>query len=253
LLESFAMLPPFIKNLGKTKLVIALTFFATFLSFGLSSSINFLREGVLFNSTSGNAIIIPLILTPVIATSFVRLMFQLDLVSNKLEKLSFTDELTEVHNRRYFFEKLELEFSRAKRYNQVFSLLMIDIDDFKIINDTHGHPAGDVFLREFANICKNESREIDEFARLGGDEFGFLLPCLQQQQAEAFADRLRILLENSKLTYRNKQLQSTISIGLISWNPDIENSEMMFFILDNALNEAKVSGKNKIKAAVLNG
>ena len=183
------MLSPFIKNLGKTKLVIALTIFATFLSFGLSSIINFIRNGDFFNSNSVNAIIIPLILTPVIAYFFVRLIFRLDRVSNELEKLSFTDELTDVHNRRYFFEKLEREFSRAKRYNQVFSLLMIDIDDFKMINDEHGHPAGDVFLREFATICRNKSREIDEFARLGGDEFGFLLPSLQQQQAEAFANR----------------------------------------------------------------
>ena len=166
---------------------------------------------------------------------------------------SETQQLIDVHNRRYFFEKLEQEFSRAKRYNQVFSLLMIDIDDFKLINDEHGHPAGDVFLREFANICRNESREIDVFARLGGDEFGFLLPCLQQQQAEAFANRLRILLENSEFTYRGKQLQTTISVGLVSWTPDIENSEMMFYILDNALQEAKIGGKNNIKAAILNG
>lgn len=247
------MLSPFIKNLGKTKLVIFLTIFATFLSFGLSSSINFVRNGVFFNSTSVNAIIIPLILTPVIASSFVRLLFQLDRVSSELEKLSFTDELTGVHNRRYFFEKLEQEFSRAKRYNQVFSILMIDIDDFKIINDEHGHPAGDVFLREFANICGNESRGIDVFARLGGDEFGFLLPFIRQRQAEAFANRLRILLENSEITYWGKQLQATISIGLISWTPDIENSQKLFYILDNALQAAKASGKNKIKAATLNG
>ena len=241
------MLSPFIKKLGKTKFVIFVTIIATFLSFGLSSSINLLRNGVVFNSTSINAIIIPLILTPVIASSFVRLLFQLDKVRNELEKLSFTDELTKAHNRRYFFEKLNGEFSRAKRYNQVFSLLMIDIDDFKKINDEYGHPAGDAFLCEFANICRNESREVDEFARLGGDEFGFLLPGLHQQAAEAFANRLRLLLENNKLTYRDRQLYATVSIGLVSWTPDIENPEMMIYILDNALQEAKVSGKNNIK------
>jgi diguanylate cyclase (GGDEF)-like protein len=246
------MLSPRIKNLGIIKLVIIVTVIATLLSFLLSSCMNFLRNGIIFNSTSVNAIIIPIILTPVIATSFVRLLFQLDTVSNELEKLSITDDLTKVYNRRYFFEKLDREFSRAKRYNQVFSLLMIDIDDFKSINDKHGHPAGDVFLREFAKICRNESREVDEFARLGGDEFGFLLPGLQQQKAKAFANRLRLLLENYKLTYRDRQIQATVSIGLVSWTPNIENSETMLYILDNALQEAKFGGKNNIKMTVLN-
>ncbi len=108
-------------------------------------------------------------------------------------------------------------------------------------------------LREFAAICRNESRDMDEFARLGGDEFVFLLPCLEQQQTEAFANRLRILLENSQLTYRDKQLQATVSIGLVSWTPAIKDSETMFYILDNAQQEAKNNGKNNIKPAVLKG
>jgi len=180
------------------------------------------------------------------------LLFQLDTVSNELEKLSFTDDLTKVNNRRYFFEKLDQEFTRAQRYNQVFSLLMMDIDDFKKINDEHGHPAGDAFLFEFAKICRNESRNVDEFARLGGDEFGFLLPGLSQPNAEAFANRLRLLLENYKLTYRGKQLQATVSVGLVTWTPAIENSETLIYILDHALQEAKSSGKNNIHLAALN-
>ena len=167
-----------------------------------------------------------------------------------MEELSFTDDLTKVHNRRYFFEKLDYEFSRAERYHQVFSLLMIDVDDFKMINDEHGHPAGDAYLCEFARICQNESRKVDEFARLGGDEFGFILPGIHLHEATAFANRLRVLLENNKPTYRDIQLQTTVSIGLVSWTPDIENPETMIYILDKALQEAKGSGKNTIKVKV---
>ena len=141
-----------------------------------------------------NAIIIPLILTPLIAASFFRLFFRLDEVSCKLEELSYTDELTKAHNRRYFFEKLNQEFSRAKRYNQVFSIIMLDIDDFKSVNDEFGHPVGDYLLTMLAKLCQNKSREVDVFARIGGDEFAFLLPGLDQEGAEAFANRLGILL-----------------------------------------------------------
>lgn len=246
------MLSPFLKNLGKTKFVIFVTIIATFLSFGLSTCINLLRYGHAFNATSINSILIPIILTPAIASLFVRLLFQLDQVSHEMERLSLTDELTQAHNRRYFFDKLNSEFSRAARYNQAFSLLMLDVDDFKRINDEHGHPAGDAFLREFANICRRESRSVDEFARLGGDEFGFLLPGLQQQEAEAFAARLRSLLENCKMTYRGKQLQATVSIGLVSWTPKTDNPESMIYRLSNALQEAKLNGKNNIKVNKLN-
>ncbi len=240
------MLSPFIKKLGKRNSVIIVTIIATFLSFGISSSINFLRQGDLFNSTSVNAVIIPLILTPLIAISFFRLLFQLDEVSCKLEELSYTDELTKAHNRRYFFEKLNQEFSRAKRYNQVFSIIMLDIDDFKLVNDEFGHPVGDELLIMLARLCRDKSREVDEFARIGGDEFAYLLPGLEQQGAEAFADRLRLLLSRHKLAYRDTQIPVTVSIGIISWTPEHENINDMLIQLDAALQQAKATGKNKV-------
>ncbi len=240
------MLSPFIKKLGKRNSVIIVTIIATFLSFGISSSINFLRQGDLFNSTSVNAIIIPLILTPLIAASFFRLLFRLDEVSCKLEELSYTDELTKAHNRRYFFEKLNQEFSRAKRYNQVFSIIMLDIDDFKLVNDEFGHPVGDELLIMFANVCQGKSREVDVFARIGGDEFAFLLPGLEQEGAEAFANRLGILLSEHEFAYRDIQIHVTVSIGIISWTPEHENINDMLIQLDAALQQAKATGKNKV-------
>jgi diguanylate cyclase (GGDEF)-like protein len=163
-----------------------------------------------------------------------------------LEELSYTDELTKAHNRRYFFEKLNQEFSRAKRYNQVFSIIMLDIDDFKLVNDEFGHPVGDELLIMLAKVCRDTSREVDEFARIGGDEFAYLLPGLEQQGAEAFADRLRSSLSKYKLTYRDSQIHVTVSLGIISWTPEHENINDMLIQLDAALQQAKVTGKNKV-------
>jgi diguanylate cyclase (GGDEF)-like protein len=240
------MLSPFIKKLGISYSVVLVTILATFLSFGISSSINFLRTGSLLSYTSVNAVIIPLILTPLIAVSFFRVLFQLDEVSHKLEELSNTDELTKVHNRRYFFGKLNQEFSRAKRYNQVFSIIMIDVDDFKLVNDEFGHPVGDELLIVLARLCRDKSREVDEFARIGGDEFAYLLPGLDQQGAEAFADRLRLLLSKYELTQRDTAIHITVSIGVISWTPEHENINDMLIQLDAALQQAKANGKNKV-------
>ena len=171
-----------------------------------------------------------------------------------MEELSYTDELTKVHNRRHFFEKLNQEFSRAQRYQQVFSIIMIDVDDFKLVNDQFGHPAGDELLIMLAKACKDISREVDEFARIGGDEFAYLLPGVEQQGAQAFADRLRLLLSEQELIYRDSQIHLTASLGIISWTPEFENINDMLIQLDEALQQAKVTGKNKVttnKAAFL--
>ena len=97
----------------------------------------------------------------------------------------------------------------------------------------------------FAEVCQRESRKIDEFARLGGDEFGFLLPGLRSEGAQAFADRVRQLLGKSVLQYRGEDLQATVSVGVITWTPAIENSETLMFLIDTALQTAKKDGKDR--------
>ena len=240
-----SLLPVLIKKYGIKKTVVFVTMMACVLSVSISAFSNILINGFLPVSGIVIALIIPLILTPMIGFFFFRTLVQLEMMSVELLKLSTTDELTGAHNRRYYIERLEQELSRARRYGQVFSILMIDIDDFKNINDMHGHPAGDAVLCMLAEVCMHESREVDEFARLGGDEFAFLMPGLSQHGAVEFADRLRELLEKKMLTYQGKDIHITVSIGITTWNPEIEDIEVLMFLSDQALYSAKAGGKNK--------
>lgn len=239
------MLPGWIKKIGKIKSIIVLTLSSAVLSVGLSSLIHFLMHNKAAISDIVIAFLIPSILAPIISSFFFNVLFQLDLAESRLQLLSNTDDLTRAHNRRYFFSCLDHQFALAKRYGQVFSMLMIDVDDFKKINDIYGHPAGDAYLCLFSEVCKRESREVDEFARIGGDEFGFLLPHLSLKKAAEFADRIQQLVEKQELLYHDLIIQTTVSIGVITWTPQIKNSEMLIYLIDDALRNAKMNGKNQ--------
>ena len=239
------MLYLLIKKIGKTKSIILLTFAGSLLSVGLSVLINLLIFHKISATNIYIALLIPLLLTPFISIFFFNLLFQLDLARSQLLLQANTDALTGVHNRRYFFNYLEHQFALAKRYGQFFSMLMIDMDDFKKINDIYGHPAGDAYLRLFSEVCMRESRNVDEFARFGGDEFGFLLPCMSLKKATEFADRIRLFTEETVLHYHDLLIQTTVSIGVITWSPEIEDSERMLYLIDEALRKAKSTGKNQ--------
>ena len=156
-----------------------------------------------------------------------------------------TDELTQVYNRRYFIDRANYELSRAKRYGQVFSMLLLDLDGFKQINDVYGHPAGDEALRMVAEICVKGIREVDILARYGGDEFALLIPNLEQHHVLEFAERLRLLLAEGKMTYEGQTIQTTVSIGVVTWTPEITTVERLIYLMDKALYDAKDAGKNR--------
>ena len=194
---------------------------------------------------------VPILITPVIGFFFVKLLFELDKTKSQLTVLSMTDELTGLFNRRYFLEKAHRELTRAQRYRQVFSMLFIDVDDFKNINDKYGHPAGDKILCMVGNTCLHESREADVLARFGGDEFAILTPGLQEQQAVQYADRLRKLLVEAKTAYHGHVLQTAVSVGVVTWTPAISDMEGLIYLMDKAMYAAKHGGKNKTKVADL--
>ena len=239
------MLPPWIKKIGKTKLIFLISLSTAILSVGLSSLIHLILQSPIFPSDIAIAFLIPSLLTPLISIFFFNVLFQLDQAEARLQLLSNTDDLTGAHNRRYFFNCLEQQFALANRYGQPFSMLMIDLDEFKKINDIYGHPAGDEFLCLFAQLCRQESRKVDEFARIGGDEFAFLLPYLTLEKAAEFANRIRLLVEEQQLQYHDLLIQTTISIGVITWTPQIKDSEMLLYLIDDALRNAKSKGKNQ--------
>ena len=245
------MLPSWVKRLGPKKLVFLLTITAILFSVGISCGLRLLldssysREGIVISAT------VPLLFTPLIGYFFAHILFELDAAKTELALLSVTDDLTQAYNRRYFIGRARYEFARAQRYGHEFSMLFIDVDDFKQINDLHGHPAGDQLLRKLADVCLCESREVDVFARMGGDEFAMIIPGVGQEDAVLFANRLRQILAESSTLYHDKQLQTTISVGVITWTPAVEDFERLIFLMDKALYAAKRDGKNKTVLAEL--
>lgn len=137
----------------------------------------------------------------------------IELDINKLRKMATTDELVGISNRRAFMQSMELEVDRAHRYQTPLSLLMIDVDKFKVFNDSYGHLVGDEVLKLICNVSQKTLRDHDLMGRIGGEEFAFLLPETNIDSAIIVAERIRAAVENSSLIYESKKLQVTISLG----------------------------------------
>ncbi len=166
----------------------------------------------------------------------------------KTELLAITDELTELYNHRFFIRSLDDEIRRAKRYNRLISLVMIDIDFFKNYNDINGHLKGNELLKKVADILKDETREVDIVARYGGEEFGIILPETDKEQTFQIADRVRKVIEETKFKHEEKQPNGSITIsGGIATFPDDAKTKMdLINHADKALYMAKKDGRNKV-------
>lgn len=164
-----------------------------------------------------------------------------------LEQLATTDTLTDLHNRRHFFELAEQELARAKRYQLHFSLLLIDLDNFKAVNDNLGHLYGDRVLRVAAECISQNSRDVDIPGRYGGDEFVILLPETEPPFAQVFAERLCQLARTELAELEELTVPVTLSIGItnISWKEDI-TFDTWLDRADQALYEAKQAGRNQV-------
>lgn len=163
----------------------------------------------------------------------------------ELEQQASTDTLTGVFNRRHILEQAEQEFIKSKRYGLPLSLLVIDVDSFKRINDSCGHSAGDDALRLLTHVCKSELRTSDSLGRIGGDEFVVLLPHTHHEDALLIADRLRICIEEA--TSVSLSGKFTVSIGISSIGHDVETLAMLLRCADSALYEAKSTGRNCVR------
>ncbi len=172
----------------------------------------------------------------------------LEIRSQEMERLSITDALTGLHNRRYFDEVLDREWSRSGRDNHVLSLILLDIDQFKIINDTYGHQAGDDFLRKTAALLISIfKRDHDTVARYGGEEFIVLLPGIDADQAFLLAERVRQEVESLTIDHQETKVGTTISAGIMSCIPDFQTrSDSIVSGADKALYAAKQKGRNKV-------
>ncbi len=165
----------------------------------------------------------------------------------KLYELATKDGLTKLYTHRHFFTMLDTELKRASRYNHVMSVLMMDIDDFKEINDTYGHAMGDIVLKEVSTVISKTVRKIDMPARYGGEEFAVILPETSGSEAVVIAQRLRDRIAGIEVkTYSGDSVKVTISSGIASF-PDCGDNELILMdYADKALYEAKRNGKNRV-------
>lgn len=170
----------------------------------------------------------------------------------RVKSESVTDALTGLKNVRYFKERIKEEMKRARRGGGHFSLLIIDIDHFKRVNDKHGHPAGDKVLSSLAAILESKVRTQDVVARVGGEEFAVMLPDTSPPKAMELAQRLRRAVEISAFKISGTQaLKVTISVGLASSNASRSTkAENYYAAADRALFHAKHRGRNRVEQEI---
>lgn len=170
---------------------------------------------------------------------------ELDKTHQALRETSIRDPLTGLYNRREFDRRLRHELERCHRYQQPLSLLMLDLDHFKAVNDGHGHPAGDKVLREIAGQVKQALRGSDEVVRYGGEEFAVILPDADKPGARVLAQRIRAAIAACAVAVdENRTVNVTVSIGLAGFPDDANCGEMLIAAADRALYDAKRAGRN---------
>jgi len=193
------------------------------------------------------AIVIPAIIASFAGYITLSLYFELEQSRQEIHTLANTDDLTQIFNRRCFFELAGRELERSRRNGHPLAIILFDIDDFKHVNDDHGHLAGDFVLQKTCQACKAIVRTYDIFARFGGEEFIFLLPDTNEARARAVADRLRNLISKLTVTYNDTKVQITVSVGMAIFDPKMDTLDDLINRADHALYRAKNMGKNRLE------
>ena len=181
-----------------------------------------------------------------------RLLLKINEAQRKLVELATIDDLTQLCNRRYFFERFNQEMERAKRYQRPLSCLILDIDHFKHVNDTYGHLSGDQVLIDIAQILRNNCRQSDLAGRYGGEELIILLPETDSPGAMMIAERIREMIEQHQtVDDRGEIIRVTVSMGVVSLTgPELgkmDKNERIVQYADDALLRAKKDGRNRIE------
>ncbi len=161
-------------------------------------------------------------------------------------KIVSCDHLTSAYTKRYFLDRTEDELARCVRTGNPLSLLMMDIDFFKKVNDTHGHPVGDEVLREFSRRCRSVIHRDDVFARYGGEEFAVLLPCTNVREAAQIGERCRRVVSDEPFTTSAGKLEITASLGAACVGEDVKTVDLLIAAADERLYEAKRNGRNQV-------
>lgn len=174
-------------------------------------------------------------------------------INKTLEHMTNHDGLTSIYNREYVEKQIEYEFSKAKRYGTLFSLILFDIDKFKNVNDTFGHLAGDEVLKNTAATIKAQLRSSDVFGRYGGEEFMLLLPETNIENTTFLSQRIRNSIERMSTFYGNTEIKITISLGVVQFRPDIKDYLQILHEADIALYHSKQNGRNAVTQYKITG
>jgi diguanylate cyclase (GGDEF)-like protein len=225
-------------RVGYVRACILLVVIAIFLSFVITAGLLLLRG----HSMTQNALIASLVTPGVIAAFFstiiLRLIYDLDATEQRFKKLATQDELTGIHNRRSFLELAARELARAKRYGVEFSMVVIDIDDFKRVNDQYGHLMGDKVLTTLAQYCQDEIRKSDILARIGGDEFVMLISQSEQIDLAKYIQRLQCRIQTVEFVDA-PDLTITASMGGARYVPKIETISQLLNLADEMMYQTK--------------
>ncbi len=179
-----------------------------------------------------------------------RLLSELEEKNRELQELAYYDPLTGLPNRRFFFEHASLIFEEAKRYEKPLSLLIMDIDRFKKINDTYGHDVGDLVLKTFAGVLRGIVRKSDICARFGGEEFVVLLPNTDLDGAKVLAERIRTTVAKNMVEHRSIVIVFTVSIGASQYRKGMQSIDELIKEADIALYRAKEGGRNRVEVFI---
>jgi two-component system cell cycle response regulator len=180
-----------------------------------------------------------------------RLKNEIKLAQQKLAEMATRDGLTGLFNRRFFLESLQKEMGRADRVNSELALYMFDIDQFKAINDFHGHQAGDAVLAGLGRLLREKIRLIDIPSRYGGEEFAVLLPSTRLLEAQTACERLRRAVADFPFEYNSVSIHITVSIGVASyWPKSGYTASQLIEAADKALYGAKKEGRNRVNSAL---
>jgi diguanylate cyclase (GGDEF)-like protein len=191
------------------------------------------------------------LLAPVILVAYITTMLSADIryAVDKIKRVSDTDDLTGLYNMRAFSAILHRAFKQSVRHAHALSIVMIDCDNLKTVNDTHGHEAGNRLLQHAVRCIREELRGSDVVARFGGDEFIALLPETEGKGAREMAERIRRAIETTNMDVRGGEIHTTVSVGVASYPSDGGSLEVIIDKADKAMYRAKQQGRNKVVAS----
>ena len=240
------MLRKLFVRLGLAKSILGITLITILVSILLTRGFSALIGNSPDQFGFWTAVFVPAIIAPIFSLIFLRMLFQLVSTERQLRELNRRDSLTGVYNRTYFIELAERELVRTLRYGETFSIAMIDVDDFKRVNDTYGHLAGDRALQVISEVSLHNLRQTDTIARFGGDEFVVLFPYAGAQHVHECVERIRRILADTPVIYADYELRISVSAGTATFNSSHTELDSLLQQADNALYQAKSAGKNRV-------